>query len=265
MIVNNVGYNHCHDSDFFINRPNGSGDNLLLLLKTDTIFNIDGEDVLVMKDSFFIYRKGRPQYYRCLPQSSFSNDWIHFEFEPGEEEVFLSLGLEYERPVKLSNLYFLSFCIKMTANEFYSQNVYKHSNISHYISLIFNNVAEQLVHHKYQQSDNYYEMLSTIRNKIYVEPYINRNIDYAAHEVRMSRSNFQHLYKKYFNVSFIQDLINSRMEHAKMLLLNTGLNSTDIAVQCGYRSYAHFERQFRKNNGMSPIEYRKKFQKTIDR
>ncbi|MGB4091586.1 MAG: hypothetical protein WBK46_06540 [Ruminococcus flavefaciens] len=45
MIINNAGYDHCHDADFFIERPEGSGDNLLLLLKTDTIFTIDGKDI----------------------------------------------------------------------------------------------------------------------------------------------------------------------------------------------------------------------------
>jgi AraC-like DNA-binding protein len=55
MTVNNVGYNHCHDADFYIDRPDGSGDYLLMLLKTDTIFNIDGKDMIVPVNSVFIY------------------------------------------------------------------------------------------------------------------------------------------------------------------------------------------------------------------
>ena len=35
MEIRNAGYNHCHDTDFIIDRPKGSGDNLLLLLKTE--------------------------------------------------------------------------------------------------------------------------------------------------------------------------------------------------------------------------------------
>lgn len=53
MIIINVGYNHCHDADFFIDRPNGSGDYLLLLLKTNSIFNLNGKDVHVPMNSFF--------------------------------------------------------------------------------------------------------------------------------------------------------------------------------------------------------------------
>lgn len=61
MIINNVGYNHCHDADFYIDRPNGSGDYLLLLLKTDSIFTLNGKDVKVNKNTFFIYKKDTPQ------------------------------------------------------------------------------------------------------------------------------------------------------------------------------------------------------------
>ena len=99
MKLINVGYNHCHDSDFYIDRPEGSGDNLLILLKTDAVFNIDGKDIKIPENSFFMYKKGRPQRYRCVYQSVFANDWVHFEFEGDEEKEFFNLGLDYETPV----------------------------------------------------------------------------------------------------------------------------------------------------------------------
>ncbi|HBN11516.1 MAG TPA: hypothetical protein DD392_06170 [Ruminococcus sp.] len=99
-------------------------------------------------------------------------------------------------------------------------------------------------------------MLSTIRNKIYSHPYEKRTIDSTAHEVRMSKSNFQQLYKKYFNITFMQDLINSRIQYAQMLLLNTNLSSADVSKHCGYNYYAHFERQFRQKTGLTPFQFR---------
>jgi len=266
MIINNVGYNHCHDSDFFIDRPDGSGDNLMLILKTDAIFNIDGKDMIIYKNSFFIYKKGRPQYYRCIPKNTFSNDWVHFEFENDDEEnkIFLRLGLQYEKPVYMDNIYFLNFCVKSIAHENYSRNINRQSSIAHYMSLIFNKVSEQIYRESFVHRDCYYEMLSNIRNKIYSRPYEKRTVESTAHEVRMSKSNFQHLYKKYFNISFIQDLINSRIEYAQMLLLNTNLNINDIALQCGYNNYIHFTKQFKLKTGFTPLEYKisfiKKFQ-----
>lgn len=261
MIINNIGYNHCHDSDFYIDRQNGSGDNLLLLVKNETIFTIDGEDIFVPENSFFMYQKGRPQYYRCVPKHTFSNDWIHFLFEEGEEKQFLALGLNYEIPIQLDNPYFVSFCIKSIANEFYSHHKNKQNNIYHYMSLIFNHVSEHIENTDKLEFDKYYELLSAVRNRIYSADYQFFSVEASAHEIRMSKSNFQHLYKKFFGVTFIQDLINSRIEHAKMLLLNTNLTSADIASQCGYKNFAHFTRQFKSNTGMTPITYRQNYRK----
>ena len=260
MIINNIGYNHCHDADFIINRPNGSGDNLLLLIKTDAIFTINEKDIVIPENSFFMFRKGKPQYYRCMPQHVFSNDWIHFLFEKDEEEAFLSLGLDYEAPVHLDNPYFISFCIKSIANEAYSNHKYKQSNINHFMSLIFNHVSERLYSAETTKHDRYYELLSAVRNRIYSANYQFFSVEASAHEIRMSKSNFQHLYKRFFGVTFMQDLINSRIEHAKMLLLNTNLTSADISKQCGYNNFAHFARQFKEHVGMTPLEFRHYYQ-----
>ena len=124
--------------------------------------------------------------------------------------------------------------------------------------LLFNKVSEQLHPKLPVKFSNTFEMLSTIRNKIYSCPNETRTVDSTAHEIRMSKSNFQHLYKKYFNVTFIQDLINSRVEYAKMLLTSTNLSSVDVSKQCGYNHYAHFTRQFKEVTGKSPMEYKRK-------
>ena len=145
MKIINVGYNHCDDSDFYIDRPEGSGDNLLILLKTDAVFNIDGKDIKIPENSFFMYKKGRPQRYRCVYQSVFANDWVHFEFEGDEEKEFFNLGLDYETPVLVEDMNFLSFCIKMMASENYSDNMNRHQSICHYIFLIFCKVGEYAV------------------------------------------------------------------------------------------------------------------------
>lgn len=256
MKIHNVGYNHCHDADFFIDRPEGSGDYLLLLLKTDSIFTLDGKDVLVPQNTFFLYREGSPQYYRCVPQQVFSNDWVHFSFEDHELEQFLSLGIPFDTPIAVDQIHFLSFCVKSAAYEIYSANLNREKSAKIYMELIFLKIQEQMQSMRTAVLPPKYEMLSTIRNKIYSKPYEMRTVEIAAHEVRMSKSSFQHLYKQQFGTTFIQDLIQSRMSYAKMLLTATNLNITEIAEQCGYQCYAHFVRQFRKQIGMTPSEYR---------
>ncbi len=57
MQINNIGYNHFHDADFRIERPNASGDYLLLLLKTPAIFTMKRKDIITEQNSFILYKK----------------------------------------------------------------------------------------------------------------------------------------------------------------------------------------------------------------
>ena len=78
MIINNVGFDHCHDADFFIDRPDGSGDYLLLLVRTPAVFDIGGRETVTSAGTVFIYPKGRAQRYRCTAGNVFETDWVHF-------------------------------------------------------------------------------------------------------------------------------------------------------------------------------------------
>ena len=257
MNIHNVGYNHIHDADFLIERPDGSGDCLLLLLKTDAVFTLGGKDVTVPNGSFFLYPKGMPQFYRCVPKHEFANDWVHFDFGDGEEPEFLKRGIPYAQGIANDCAEYLSWCIKAIADEFASKSPYARENMEHYMWLIFNRVSDVLHLPDDRVHDNEHEMLLTIRHKIYTEPYIPRTVTWAAHEVRMSNASFQYHYKKTFGVTFVQDFITAKIEFAKMLLTSTNLNAHDIAGKCGYRNYEHFARQFKERTGITPLDYRR--------
>ena len=263
MIINNAGYDHCHDADFYIDRPDGSGDYLLLLLKTDSVFTIDGKDIHIPANSVFLYPKGRPQYYRCVKSHVFENDWVHFDFESEQEyQEFLKLDIPFETPVKM-DIRFLSYCVKSVVYENYSENQCRAMTTDCFMKLIFIKLHEHLIRNNNDIHDTQYDMISTVRNKIYSKPFEYRNVEGSAHEVRMSRSAFQRAYKKHFGVTFIEDLNNSRISYAEMLLTTTTLSVEDIAGMCGYRTYVHFNRRFKQKNGVTPSEYRKMNQNVI--
>lgn len=89
MKINNIGYNHTHDVDLVIQRPTGSGDHLLLLLKTPAVFTFGEKDVFTEPDSFIPFKQGTPQIYRAHGPT-FSNDRFHFSISD-DETCFLKL------------------------------------------------------------------------------------------------------------------------------------------------------------------------------
>jgi len=53
-------------------------------------------------------------------------------------------------------------------------------------------------------------------------------------------------------------LINTRIERAKELLECTDEKVSEIALSVGFSSQQRFNEAFKKNTGMTPLEYRRK-------
>ena len=105
---------------------------------------------------------------------------------------------------------------------------------------------------------DYKEVLARMRREIMSEPQKEWNIEQLAHSAGISRSHLQRLYKQFFNVSCMEDIIASRMNRAKQLLTYTDLRIQEIAMQCGYNNESHFRRQFKERIGMTAVQYRTK-------
>lgn len=76
--------------------------------------------------------------------------------------------------------------------------------------------------------------------------------------MNISRTYFHRIYSKAFGVTFMQDVINSRLAAAADMLTGTNRSVSYIAEKCGYDSDSYFMRQFRKHYGCTPTEYRRR-------
>lgn len=54
-------------------------------------------------------------------------------------------------------------------------------------------------------------------------------------------------------------LLQERMKIAESLLRNTSFSISIVASKVGYINFSHFAKAFKKEFGVSPSEYRKKF------
>lgn len=80
--------------------------------------------------------------------------------------------------------------------------------------------------------------------------------DYAAKQ-HMSVSWFIRNFKEYTDSTPAQYLLSLRIANAQTLLETTNYNITEIAEIVGYDNPLYFSRIFKKQNGMSPSEFRK--------
>ena len=72
----------------------------------------------------------------------------------------------------------------------------------------------------------------------------------------MSPSRFCRQFKAAFDVTFVEYLANYRMDQAKRLLSNPAMPVADVAVAVGFNDPSYFTRVFKKQEGVSPSEYR---------
>lgn len=71
-----------------------------------------------------------------------------------------------------------------------------------------------------------------------------------------SPSRFSALYKGIYGRSPIDDLINTRIENAKLLLLYSSMSVQDIAEAVGFSSIYYFSKHFKKKEGLSPLAFK---------
>jgi len=83
------------------------------------------------------------------------------------------------------------------------------------------------------------------------------SVDELAHSVAMSPSTFARAFKRAVGVSPHQYLIARRIEIAKHLLERTHFSISEIALETGFSSQAHFTNRFREHVEMTPRQYRR--------
>jgi AraC-like DNA-binding protein len=76
----------------------------------------------------------------------------------------------------------------------------------------------------------------------------------------VSASTFSRHFKKMTGIGLEPYLLNLRLEEAKRLMKTGGLPVSRVAQDCGFHSSAYFVKVFGKRLGMTPGDYRRKFQ-----
>ena len=73
----------------------------------------------------------------------------------------------------------------------------------------------------------------------------------------MNKSSFCRYFKKTTQKTFTEFLNDVRIGFACKLLTEKDMNVLEVSYRCGYNNISHFNRQFKKKKGMSPLDYQK--------
>lgn len=95
--------------------------------------------------------------------------------------------------------------------------------------------------------------LKWFREHIFESP----SVEDVATAMGFSSGHLRRIFKSVRGCSLQVAFMEVRLECAKVLLRNSSINVSDVAVQCGFRHSSDFCRVFKKHIGISPLKWRK--------
>lgn len=124
------------------------------------------------------------------------------------------------------------------------------------MEILKNDISQQINKKSEKYSLPNYIEFTDLRNQIYINPEKVYTLSEVCHKLCFSSGYFRAIYKEYFDISYHQDIINSKISLAKYLLNYTNLSVSAIAQKCGYDDEKYFMRQFKKITEYTPNQYR---------
>ncbi len=154
-----------------------------------------------------------------------------------ELEMILGLNFEYIQELgKIKSIEELCIWVVKVLDRF-TESVYENRNIKN-VDII--RKTREFIRTNYKKKIK----LVDISKAIYLSPYY-----------------LSHIFKRETGVTLMEYLAKVRIEEAKYLLENTSLNTTRLAFDVGYSDQSYFCKVFKKIEGISPYDYKKRMKR----
>ena len=252
MLFHTIGHDFKHDENFELIRPNGLKEYLLLIIRSDAWFVINNEKMLLKPNSMIILEKDLPHSFGALG-SVYINDWVAFTYDC-DSEGYLFDKIPFNRFVESKQT--VETCSNIVSL-MQGERLFGEKDKDMMLNLLFKALLLKLKNaFGGEYNDVHYSTLTEIRRKIYNAPAEKYTVQMFADMSYMSKSYFQHLYKKYFHTTPIEDVIASRIDYAKQLLCATNFSVRLISEMLNYGNDMQFIKQFKQVTGKTPGQYR---------
>lgn len=255
MILTKVRHEWPEPRDFQLVRPKGYPEYTFLHFLTTVTLELDSRTLDIRPGGCILFPPEMPQHFTA--NVPLVHDWLH-------ATPSLSHWLDIY-PIPVGEVFypgdtgFITECFRKMELEFFSDTPYREAMLDGYLQEFLILLYRALHSVPPTQPTNTTEHLhiKAMRNKVLSRPNQKWTVEEMAELVSLSPSRFHAVYKDTFGTSPMRDLIEARTEYAKSLLLRyPDMPLPQLAEKLGYNDQFHFIRQFRKETGMTPGQYR---------
>ncbi len=245
IYINNCGYMRKLEKDVSVTRTGGRADYHILFNASGKIL-VNGE-VLSEGEAYLIFPREKQEYTYVYKENAIYY-WLHFsgtkvteilEFlslESGKYSLFESKGETED---------ILRRMIKSVSEEWESASEYATGQLYSLLALLSKPIKNK------NPFTKAIKRLSSPKDKATVIE--------LAESYNMSEGHFIRQFKSYTGYTPLEYRSHKIVENAKSLLSGTDMPVTDISEALGFEDPLYFSRVFKKNVGVSPRDYRKKY------
>jgi YesN/AraC family two-component response regulator len=155
----------------------------------------------------------------------------------------------------------ISTLISNMVEEYEQKQSYHEENLQHFVTLILNIIARNVSANMDTTVGG--TALEPLINKmlLHIRQHINHSeklrVDYLASQFNLSVNYVGEYFRKFTGESLQHYITQYKIRLVQQRLAYSTLTVSQIANELGFTDESHLSRQFRKHNGVSPIEYRK--------
>jgi len=217
-----------------------------------------GETLYVTKpNAVIVSRPNEPRWFHFLRDTRFS--FLHTTMAAGE--LFEKYGIPMGQILYPQNPEFLSACFRRLFVEYLSNERNAEEMQDAYIHELLIKLSRNLHDPRVMPGGKLQKQMLNLRVDMLSQAEKKWNVADMAATLSLSPSRFHVVYKAMFGIPPTKDLIQARVDRAKVLLLEEQHETLcDIAEKLGYKNPYDFSRQFKQITGTSPGSYRKKNQ-----
>ena len=233
---------------------------ITLIISGRGVQTLNGIDIPFSKGQVFILSPADFHKNTLLPGESYDYYGVKFPYELLDKHLSGLCALnKLPLAIKLSNK---SFDL---AKEIFERLIEECNSDNKKIAsdIYIETMIEQLIIISLRESaDGAYANQSAFLNRSlgYLYSHFNENISIsdAAEYMGYTPNYFNTVFRESMGAPFGQYLRDLRLSYASNLLRSCDMSITEVALESGFESLAHFSRSFHEKYGSSPKEYRRK-------
>jgi AraC-like DNA-binding protein len=213
---------------------------------------------MLQQGDSFLYFPSEEQYYYSDKEDPWEVVWVHFR---GNylKEFFIEKGFHLSNVWTLKLWNNIKIAIITLLEEAENSGILHQSTLSTLTYGIISEFLSQAETLTVNKGDIYNKIVSILpqMRELSSKPF---ELKYWADELNISTFYFCKMFKKTTSMSPTNFIMLCRLQKSKQLLMEKSeWTIKRIALECGYPSISYFGKIFLENEGLTPAEYRKRF------